>query len=314
MRHIPDLDSLRLLMQIAATGSLTRAGRQHGLGQPAVSARLRAMERQVGMPLVERTARGSRLTSAGVLVTDWARDLVESASSLDAGLAALREGGERRLTVAASKTIAEHLVPRWLAGLAKRHPDVSMRLDAMNSADVPGALCEGGAELGFVEGPESAPDLAERAVAVDELVLVVAPIHPWARRSPRAVGRDELARTRLVQRDVRAAPRQALEQALGTGSGPLATPLAELSTNHAVVEAALTGWGPAVLSDLAVDAELAAGTLVEVQVEGLRLRRTLRAVWRLDAALAPHAAELVELAARHHDRRRRALRLQPPAA
>ena len=316
MRHLPDLDSLQLLMRIAATGSLTRAGQQHGLGQPAVSARLRALERQVGMPLVERTARGSRLTSAGVLVTDWAREMVKSASSLDAGLASLQRGEQQWLTIAASMTVAEHLVPAWLAGLARRHPGVSMRLEAMNSAEVPEALATGGADLGFVEGPETSPQLAERDVAADELVLVVAPSHPWARRRPRTVTQHELARSRLVQRNVGAAPRQALEQALEharSDEGSMAAPLAEFSTNHALVEAALTGWAPAVLSDLDVDADLAAGTLVEIRVRGLQLRRRLRAVWRTDVPLPALAAELVDLAASHHERRRRLLRQRPSA-
>jgi len=313
VRSIPDLDSLRLLMHIAATGSLTQAGQHHGLGQPAVSARLRAMERQVGVPLVERTARGSRLTEAGVLVTDWARQMVESASSLDAGLASLRDQEESRLTIAASKTVAEHLVPGWLAGLAQRHPAATMRLRAMNSVDVPDELTAGGADLGFVEGPETSPDLAERDVSADELVLVVPPAHPWARRSPRSVQPNELLGTRLVQRDVGSAPRQLLDKVLDGEDGPTAVPLAEFSTNHAVVEAVLTGWGPAVLSDLTVGSELAAGTLLDVAVEGVDLRRTIRAVWRRATPLPALAAELVELAARHDLRRRRLLQPRSPA-
>ena len=308
MARLPDLESLQLLLHVAATGSLTRAGQRLGLGQPAASARLKALERQMGTPLVDRSTRGSHLTSAGVLVADWAREVLESASALDAGLTSLGEGEGHRLTIAASKTVAEHLVPAWLAGLARRHPGASMRLEAVNGGDVLRMLDEGTADLGFVEGTEHASGLREQEVAEDELLLVVAPAHPWAQHTGRSITQRELRRTRLVQRDPGAASRQVLEEALREGRGPLAPPLAEFSTNHAVVEAAITGWGPAVLSNLAVGVELAAGLLVEVRVGGLNLRRRIRAVWPSAQPLAPLAAELVDLAVRDHRRGRRAHR------
>lgn len=302
MRHLPDLDSLQLLMAIGTTGSLSEAGRVQGLGQPAVSARLRVMERQVGMRLVERGAQGSRLTSAGVLVADWARETMTSASTLDAGLTSLRDGDARRLTIAASRTVAEHLVPGWLAGLARVHPGASMRLVSMNSADVPDALTGGAADLGFIEGSESLAGLSDREVGRDELVLVVAPTHPWASRTPPQVDRAELAGTRLIDRGPGSAPRQSVDDALRDVDLPRPEPLAELPTNHAVVEAVLSGWGPAVLSDLAVAVELTSGTLVEVTVTDLQMRRRLRAVWPTRRTLPPLAAELVERAARAHAR------------
>lgn len=307
MQRLPDLDSLQLLLHVASTGSLTKAAKRCGLGQPAASARLKAMERQVGTPLVERTTRGSRLTGAGVLVADWARETMDSATALNAGIVSLSSGRGSRLTIAASKTVAEHLVPGWLAGLARRHPGASMRLEAMNTSEVLRALEEQSADLGFVEGSERSTLLQEQEVSTDELVLVATPSHPWTRRPGRRVTKHELASTRLVQRDAGAASRQALEDAL-QHDGPLAEPLAEFSTNHAVVEAAITGWGPAVLSDLAVEVELAAGLLVEVSVTGLDLRRRIRAVWPEARPLPPLAAELVELAAQAHRRRPRGAR------
>lgn len=85
LTRVPDLDSLELLLQVAATGSLGRAGVAHGLSQPAVTARIRGMERLVGLPLVQRSARGSTLTADGALLADWARDVLHAAAILNAG-------------------------------------------------------------------------------------------------------------------------------------------------------------------------------------------------------------------------------------
>ncbi len=292
--HVPDLDSLELLLQVAATGSLGRAALAHGLSQPAVTARVRGIERLVGVTLVQRSARGSTLTPAGALVADWARELLASAATLEAGILALRGEAQGRLRVAASLTVAEHLLPRWLVRLAAERPETAVRLDAVNSTEVGARVLDGRAELGFTEGPSVGQGLTSQVVGHDRLVLVVPPGHPWSRRR-RPVVAAELAGTRLVQREPTSGARGALETALA-GQGPLARPLLELSTATAVRAAVVAGAGPGVLSELAVAADLADGVLVEVPVAGVDLRRALRAVWPRGARPTGPARDLLAIA------------------
>ncbi|HRD13620.1 MAG TPA: LysR family transcriptional regulator, partial [Mycobacterium sp.] len=82
--RMPELGALQVLAEIARSGSLGAAGRELGLSQQAVSARLRSMESQVGVRLVTRSARGSTLTPAGVVVAGWAEQVLEVAGRLDA--------------------------------------------------------------------------------------------------------------------------------------------------------------------------------------------------------------------------------------
>ncbi|MGW7793110.1 helix-turn-helix domain-containing protein, partial [Streptomyces tricolor] len=116
--RVPDLAALELLLAVARLGSLGAAAREVGITQPAASSRIRSMERQLGVALVDRSPRGSRLTDAGALVTDWARRVVEAAAAFDAGARALRDRRDSRLRVAASMTIAEDQRP---GGLLARH-------------------------------------------------------------------------------------------------------------------------------------------------------------------------------------------------
>jgi molybdate transport repressor ModE-like protein len=294
--HVPDLDSLALLLEVAEAGSLGRAAVQHGLSQPAASARVQGMERLVGFPLLSRGPRGSTLTAAGALLADWARDVLHAAEVLEGGIRSLREDREGRLLVAASLTVAEHLLPIWLARFAAERPGTAVRLAASNSADVAATLLRGTAEIGFVEGPGLPAGLQEREVARDRLVVVVPPGHPWTRRR-RPVEADELAGTRLVQREPTSGTRASLEAALA-GVGPMATPLLELSTTSAVRSAVAAGAGPAVLSDLAVRDDVAVGRLVVVPVHGLDLGRSLRAVWPTGQRLSGPAADLLRLTGR----------------
>lgn len=294
--RVPDLDSLELLLAVASTGSLGRAGERHGISQPAVSARIQRMEALVGLPLVQRGSRGSTLTAAGALLADWARDVLQAAAVLDAGIDSLRADREATLRVAASLTVAEHLLPGWLVALAMHHPHTAVSLQAVNSAEVARQVLAEQAHLGFVEGPSIPDGLHARVIGHDRLLVVVPPSHPWARRR-RPLHGAELVATRLVHREASSGTRAALESALA-GEGPLASPLLELSSTSAVRSAVSAGAGPAVLSSLAVRDDLAADRLVAVQVEGIDLRRSLRAVWCSGRTPRGPAGDLLAIAAR----------------
>ncbi|MGV9339322.1 LysR family transcriptional regulator [Streptomyces sp. NPDC003688] len=288
--RVPDLGALELLLAVARLGSLGAAARELGITQPAASSRLRSMERQLGVALVDRSPRGSRLTDAGALVTDWARRVVEAAEAFDAGARALRDRRNSRLRVAASMTIAEYLLPGWLLALHAGRPGTAVSLLAGNSARVAELLLAGEADLGFVEGLTVPTALDSAVVARDRLVVVTAPTHPWARRS-RPLDPEELAATPLILRERGSGTRQVLDAALGG----LARPLIELSSTTAVKAAAVGGAGPSVLSELAVGEELATRRLVGIPVAGLELRRELRAVWPTGHRPTGPARELLAL-------------------
>jgi DNA-binding transcriptional LysR family regulator len=296
--RVSDLTPFDLLLSVARLGSLGRAAAEHGMSQPAASVRMRHLEGRLGLALIERSPRGSRLTPAGALVAGWAQAAVDAAAALEAGVTALRSEEESRLRVAASLTVAEYLLPGLLTALRSAAPGVAVALSAVNSADVAAAVLSGGADIGFVEGPDLPDGLRSEVVDRDALTVVVAPDHPWARRRS-AITTAELAGTALVAREAASGTRRYYEQALRDQAGLTpAPPLAELSSTTAIKASAATGAGPAVLSSLAVAGELAAGTLRAVPVSGLDLNRALRAVWPAGRRLTGPARDLHAIAAR----------------
>ncbi|MDQ7908036.1 LysR family transcriptional regulator [Phytohabitans sp. ZYX-F-186] len=292
MSQLPDLESLRLLVRVAELGSVGQAARAVGMTQPSATKRLGALERRVGLPLLVRTPRGSSLTNDGRVMVDWSVRLLAAADEFQASLAALREARVAQLRIAASMTVAEALLPGWLHQLRLREPDVRVGLTVVNSTEVARLLLvDESVDIGFVEGPRVPPGLGHRTVGHDELIVVVAPRHPWARRR-RPLLAGELAGTRLVVREVGSGTRDTLELAL-RGLDPVPAHLA-LGSNAAVKGAAMAGSAPAVLSRYAVEAELATGRLVAVPVAGLSLARTLRAVWPRGRRLTGAAAALLQ--------------------
>lgn len=284
--RIPELSALEVLLAVARTGSLNAAAREVGVSQQAVSARITSMEAQTGVPLVTRSTRGSQLTPAGVVVAEWASRLLDVAGELDAGLAALRQDRRAHLRVSSSLTIAEQLLPGWLVAFqaeARRRsePAVQIVLTAANSDTVVEHVLAGQADVGFVEGPRVPRAVRSRVVAYDTLTVVAPHSHPWARRRE-PVSARELSETALVSREPGSGTRDALIGALravlGAGLDP-APPVLALSTTSAVRAAVVAGAGPAVLSHLAVADDIAARRLDRVAVEGVDLRRPLRAIW-----------------------------------
>jgi DNA-binding transcriptional LysR family regulator len=296
--RVSDLSGFDLLLSVARLGSLGRAAAEHGISQPAASARMRQLEGQLGVPLIDRSPRGSTLTPAGALVAGWAHAVADAAVALDAGVTALRMERESRLRVAASMTIAEYLLPMWLTALRAAGSGAAVALSAVNSAEVGGAVLTGAADIGFVESPAVPHGLRAAPVGRDTLTVVVAPSHPWARRRG-GVPPSELAATALVSRESGSGTRSFFEQALRDQAGlERVPPLAELSSTTAIKAAVAAGVGPAVLSSLAVAPELSAGTLRPVAITGLSLNRTLLAVWVAGRRLAGPASDLYAIATR----------------
>lgn len=306
----PDLATLELLVALADEGSLSAAARRCGVAQPNASRSIARLERGLGLSLIHRATTGARVTTDGLLVVEWARATLEAARALETGVAALRARTQAPLVVMASQTVAEHLLPGWIAGwqhaaggagaggASPHDPSLGetrgISVAVGNTTEVLAAARGGEVDLGFIEGPGAPRGLNSVVVAHDDLVLVVAPQHPWAARS--RVRAEELAATPLVARESGSGTRVALRRALA----PLdvAPPALELASNAAVRVSAAAGTAPAVLSRLAVDDALRAGTLVEVDVEGADLTRNLRAVWAGPRRLTnPAAAALLATAA-----------------
>ncbi len=281
--RVPDLPGLRLLLTIGRTGSIGAAAREAGVSQQAASERLRGIEAQTGLTLVRRGPRGSELTPSGVVVSEWAARLIELTDEIETAIEGLRGERSRGLSVWASMTVADSLVPRWLVQLRQRQlrqgdgVPTSVSLTAGNSHQVVDAVTDGSAHLGFVEGVDAPRHVRSTTVAEDELVLVVAAGDPLTRRR-RPIPAEEVAGMALTGREPGSGTREVVERSLAAAGLTAHAPVVELTTTAAVRGAVLAGSAPAFLSTRVVARDLESGHLVAVPTE-LDLRRRFRAIW-----------------------------------
>src|SRR6202044_471440 len=165
---VHDLGALRALREVGRQGSIAAAASVLGVSQQALSARMRTLERATGVTLLARSPSGSHLTEQGRLVVGWAEDVLDAADRLEAGLRSIRSGVSHRLSIAASQTIAEHLVPHSLVeprgieqAAAGQAPDSSptvVELTVANSTGVIELVRDVKVRLGFIETPHLPAD------------------------------------------------------------------------------------------------------------------------------------------------------------
>jgi molybdate transport repressor ModE-like protein len=294
-----DVETLRLLVALERCGSIGAAARYVGVSQPAASARLREFEARWRLGVVERSARGSSLTEEGRAVVSWARRVLDEIDVMRASMIALASQTDE-LKIAASLTIAEFLLPRWIGELRAIGFDVHPQLRVVNSVTVADLVRAREVDLGFIESTDTPGDLATQVVGRDRVTLVVPPQHPWAQRGE-PLDRRELSGADYVLRERGSGTRRTFEASM---PGDLGVSMEATSTT-ALVGGVHAGLGIGVVSRTAVAYDLELGRLVEVP-HGLDLRRPLTAVWHPQRRLSASATELVAVAARAMGRDARA--------
>jgi LysR family transcriptional regulator, low CO2-responsive transcriptional regulator len=309
------LNQLRTFLAVAESGSVRAAATELVVTQAAVSASLAALQKSLGVALLQPDGRGLRLTEAGQAYAGYVRRILGllDEAGLAAAAAADPEHGELR--IAAVTTAAEQILPGLLSGFRSRHPQMGVRLEAGNRDRARALLDRHQVDLVLGGRPEPGWDVRVLAVRPHQLVVVAAPAlaaHAAGRTSPAgAAGRTSPADAAGRTSPADAGGNQLLpwlaRQAWllrEPGSGTRASTgalLADLDiapltlmvgSNGAIRESASVGLGVTLISRDAVAAELASGRLVELPVPGTPLHRDWYLVAHPDS-LPPAAERLV---------------------
>lgn len=267
-----NLHHLRVFAAVAEQRGFSRAATALRISQPAVSKAVRQLERQVGVPLVERAGRASHLTAAGERLAARARELFGVEEAAEEELRALRGLEAGSLRIGASTTIATYMLPPILARFHEAHPAIEQRVVSANTRAIARALLERRLDVALVEGPVEHPRIESRRWRSDELVLIAPPDHRLASR--RKVSVRDLGAERFVVREQGSGTREVAERALAKHGVHPATAL-QLGSTEAVKQAVAAGLGLAILSRYAAADQLALGRIALVRLHDAELKRSL---------------------------------------
>ena len=273
-----DLRQLLTFRTVVDKGSFSQAAEELEVSQPAVSFQIRALEERLGHRLLDRSGRRVRLTEAGEVVYRYARRMIGLEAELEREMGEIGTRISGRLVLGSSTGPGEVLLPRLLGAFHREYPEVRVSLMVSDTQTVCERVLDDELELGVVGAARPQRGLVFEPFVRDELVAIVPPGHPLADRG--SVTLEELAAEPMLIQQEGSGVRSVVEAALresGVRDRDLRVAM-ELGLQQSVKAAVLDGYGITVISRLAVERELADGSLVALLLEGAGLERSFFAV------------------------------------
>jgi DNA-binding transcriptional LysR family regulator len=292
-RHIQwstpvNLKQLEVFINVAETGSFSKGAEASLITQSTVSQHIFALENEFGLKLLDRTGKGAMLTEAGKLLLEHARHLVDYAREIPAAIGRFKGLEETKLQIAGSSIPAEYLIPSVLPQLMERFPGMTITLLHGDSREVLNKVLSEEVEIGVVGARFTDEGLDFAPFITDDLILVAPAGHRWAGR---VIEKDELASEPFVMREKGSGTGRTAVRALGKAGIDIDSlqVAAYLGSNEGVKRGVMAGVGVSFVSSLSVQKELTQGSLVQVPVQGMLIKREICLATRKGRELSPGA-------------------------
>jgi DNA-binding transcriptional LysR family regulator len=267
-------------LEVARLNSVSRAAESLFVTQPTLTARLHALERELGERLFVRARHGMRLTEAGRAFIPYAERAVRALREGRKAIAELESGSAGQLLVGAAPAVSTYILPAVLESFVTAHPRVEVAVRTGHSEDVLGMVLADQAQIGLGRALRH-PDVQLQPFYEEELVLVVAPDHPFARQGKATMA--EVGGEQLIMFD-RTSSYYEITHAAFLSAGVTLRGMMELDNIEAAKKMVERGLGVALLPRTAISRELAAGGLSRVELsDGSPMRRSIVAMRRRDA-------------------------------
>ena len=277
------LAQLEALVAAARSGSISQAAADLFVTQPALTARIQNLERDLGVQLLVRGRQGSRLTEAGSAFLPFAQRALDAVDDGRLLVAEVGRGATGQLSIGGAPVVSTYVLPAILERFRARHPGIQLIVRTGHSEEILEMVLREQVQIGLVRELEH-PAVTATPLYDDELVLVTPPGHPFAARGEVRV--EELVDADLVMFD-RTSSYHELTAALFRSFGVVPRAQMELDNIDAAKKMVQQRLGVALLPRIAVAAELAAGLLGTARIAGIPpLVRRVVAIRRRDAAAA----------------------------
>jgi DNA-binding transcriptional LysR family regulator len=277
---------LRVFLEVAQSGSMTRAAESLHLTPPAVSMQVKELESQVGLPLFDREGRQVSLSTAGEYFLVHARRLMGALKDAENSMARFRKLEQGMLTIGMVST-AKYFVPRLLARFREEHSGVDVRLRVTTNREQLLTMMQGGeVDLCVMGRPPKEVATRSEAFAAHPMVFVGPPGHPLLGQDHPPV--EALAPYPFIVREHGSGTRNALQQFFLEHRFEPRIAM-EISSNETIKQAVIAGMGLSFLSLHTVGLELQSGLLKILEVAGTPVMRTWHVVQLQSKLLSPAA-------------------------
>ena len=288
-----NLHHLRIFYTVAQRRSITAAAADLLMSQPAVSLQLKALEKELGLPLFQRGGPKLRLTQAGEVLYRSAVSMLHAKDEAERAITELRDGTKGRLILGAGTTGGMYVLPRIVQAYKALWPETEILFHIGTTDQLLEKLLQNVLDMGLVGGPIEDRRFSVEPICVDELVLIAAPSHPIA-----ALGKvtlKDLAGMSFIVPETGSRTRQLVERKFRDAGVALRITM-QLPGTEGVKRAVEAGLGIGMVSGYAVEAECQTGVLRRVPIGGWRLARPMNLVYRAQKYFSPVGARFREFA------------------
>jgi DNA-binding transcriptional LysR family regulator len=257
-----DFGQLEAFVQVAAHHSFSRAAEILQLTQPSITARIQALERELGEKMFERGGRSVRLTDAGTILLPYAERMLQMLREAKEGVEEVRSVQAGSLRLGSALTISTYVLPRILHTFHSRYPDVDVVVRTGRSDQVLNMLLSDEVQVGLVRSLIH-PHVETINLYADEVILVANPDHPFAANRQATI--EEVGSQSVILAD-RGSSYYGLIHGLFRQAGVVPNVVMELDSMEATKRMVEEGLGIALLPKVCLERELKRGLLAEVAI------------------------------------------------
>ncbi len=259
---------LKVFHAVAKLLSFTKAAEALHMTQPAVTFQVRQLEEYFNTRLFDRTHNKVNLTPAGSKVFEYSDRIFDIYDEMENSVRELTGEISGALTIGASTTIAEYMLPKLLGQFKAEYPDINLRLKVSNTEGIVSMVEHNVIDLGVVEATVSNKNLIVEVCHDDQLVVVAPPAHEIA-GTKKPVKAEELKKYPFISREEGSGTREVITDYLQQNDvNPAEMDYClELGSPEALKGAVEAGMGISILSRSTIAKELKLNTLVEIQLD-----------------------------------------------
>lgn len=281
---------LKVFCTVAETKSFSKTSEIIHLTQPAVSLQIQSLEETYETKLFDRTNNCISLTPSGEILYNHAKEILALYTKADKEIAKITGLMKGSITIGCSSTIGNYLIPLIIVDFKKVHPKIKISLEISNTKRIEEMVSNGLVDFGFVEADVSKQKLLVEPILKDELIVIIPPVHPWAKK--RKISILELVKEPFILREEGSGTRIHIEQCFQKNGLTLNDMHISLSLSglESIKTAVENGIGVSIMSRWAVLKELKYKTLKYVTLKEEKMERKFSLI-QLKNSVKSHAVE-----------------------
>lgn len=266
---------LIVFVKVVEKKNFSKAAEELHMTQPAVSQYIQALEGRIGTRILERSNKYVRLNKAGEIVYHHAKEIIDKYDRMQSLVDDLMHTASGELSIGASYTFGEYILPHTIAQLQKYYPLIKPTITISNTRDIAGLVANNQLDVGIVEGDFKQGNLRIHSFADDLMFIIISPADPLANQN--RINIEDLQEKTWIIREKGSGTREATER-LFSKLGFQPKHYMEFGSNQIIKESVEAGLGLSFISHMAVRKELSLGTLQTLNLDGSQITRKFTSV------------------------------------